>query len=396
MSGNSSKKDSAGTAEFYKLDYANLPDALFRSDVPVEKWLATCETTKDKKGFPPNSLNKIHPIPWDVEYERLVGIALYMIMNVFPFMIVPLLLLYFVVATYWAKLLVWVLFGYVGILGLVEHLYFQPRFLHKYQQGDYFQSHDMDFKNNQYVFTERNTNKYLSTSFVWPKSIHPPALKDTPVLFCIVPHGVAPFGITAYPMWSKVWNARLCRWTSAPVVLKIPIVGYLIRKIGYIPAKAPNIMEALTKREENVGIILDGIAGMFHQSTEEETAFLKQRKGIVKIALKAGVPIVPVYGFGHTACYKVIVDPFGIMEKLSNALQASLTPFFGRYGWLLGAPSRIAVTVCLGNPVMCPKTDDPTKEQINDYHARLLQSYQEVFDQHKEAYGWKEKRLHFV
>lgn len=383
-------------AEFYKFDYANLPDELFSPDVPAQKWLDTCESTSSKTGFPPNSLNKVHPISLEVELERIVGISMYVIMNVLPFLIVPLLILYYAVATFWAKLIVCGVLGYVLVLGALERYFFQPNFLRKYQQVDPMRAKPTDYKQNQYIFTERNTNEYLSTSFVWPKSLHPPALKDKAVLFCIVPHGVVPWGVTAYPVWSKIFNTRLCRWTSAPVVLKIPWVGLMLRNIGYIPAKAPSILESLTKRDENVGVILDGIAGMFHQSAEEETAFLKKRKGIVKIALRAGVPIVPVYGFGHTASYKILVDPFGILEKLSNMMQTSLTPFFGRWWWLLGPPHRVPVTVCLGNPVECPKVDHPTQEQIDQYHARLLNGYQEVFDQHKVAYGWKGKKLHFV
>lgn len=203
--------------------------------------------------------------------------------------------------------------------------------------------------------------------------------------------------LTAYPLWSKLFNDKLCHWTCAPIVLKIPAIGYLVKKIGYIPAKAPVILDTLVKKEHNVGIILDGIAGMFHQDEpDHETAVLLQRKGIVKIALKAGAPLVPVYGFGHTALYKVLVDPFGILEKLSISLQAALTPFFGRYGWFLGPPKRVPVTVCLGNPVKCPQIDNPTQADIDKYHGQLLIAYEELFNQHKHAYGWSDKTLKFV
>jgi len=166
------------------------------------------------------------------------------------------------------------------------------------------------------------------------------------------------------------------------------------------------MLETLTKRNENVGTVLDGIAGMFSNTRSSstsssndnvvETVFLKTRKGIVKIALKAGVPIVPVYGFGHTSLYTVCVDRFGIMERLSNALQTSITPFFGRWGWLLGPPRRVPVTVCLGEPVHCPQMDNPSQEQIDFYHNKLLNAYRDLFDTHKEAYGWGDKTLRFV
>jgi Diacylglycerol acyltransferase len=403
----------------------HLPDSLFHAHVPVEEWLATCGSTEDAKGFPANSLNQLHPIGWDVELERIVGFTLYQFLNVLPFLILPLLILYFGVATPLARGIVWAHVGYVAILGTITGI-LEPVFLEKYSQTKFLLADIKDVKRNQYVsllqvslqsnawsshfiltpfwlhemiryvYTERNTTKYLSVKFVWPRSVHRPSLEDTPVIFCIVPHGVVSWGVAAYPVWSKVWNDRVCRWSIAPVVLKIPIVRYLARKVGYIPAKSQPILETLTKRQENVGLVLDGIAGMFQGSSTEETAFLQQRKGIVKIALKAGVPIVPVYGFGHTSLYTVCVDPLGVLEHLSQKLGMSLTPFFGRWGWILGPPRRIPVTVCLGDPVHCPQMDQPTQDDIDHYHAKLLSAYKELFETHKEAYGWPDKTLKFV
>ena len=388
---------SQDTTKYYQLDVANLPDELFHEHVPVEKWLDTCTTTSEE-AFPPNSLNRIHPIPWFVEFERIVGFTLYQFMNVLPFLILPLAVLYYGVATALAKVFVLSILAYVAVLMFFAGI-LEPVFLYKYRQKRFLLASMKDVHRNQYVYTERNTTKYLSVKFVWPASIQRPALEDTPVIFCIVPHGVVTWGIAAYPLWSKVWNSRLCRWSIAPVVLKIPIIRYLARKVGYIPAKAKPILETLTKRNENVGLVLDGIAGMFScnpNAPNIETAFLKQRKGIVKIALKAGVPIVPVYGFGHTSLYTVCVDPMGILEFVSSTLQISLTPFLGRWGWILGPPKRLPVTVCLGQPIHCPHVPNPTQPQIDQYHAQLLDAFKELFETHKEAYGWGHKTLRFV
>ena len=52
--------------------------------------------------------------------------------------------------------------------------------------------------------------------------------------------------------------------------------------------------------------------------------------------------------------------------------------------------------MCLGEPVRCPKIDDPTQADIDKYHQQLLDNYKEVFEKHKEAYGWGDKELQFV
>jgi len=52
--------------KFYKFDVAKLPDELYKSQVPVDDWLAECETTTNPRGFPKDSLNRLHSISWIV------------------------------------------------------------------------------------------------------------------------------------------------------------------------------------------------------------------------------------------------------------------------------------------------------------------------------------------
>eukprot|EP00934_Nitzschia_sp_Nitz4_P003728 Nitzschia sp. Nitz4//scaffold369_size34440//23532//24692//NITZ4_007845-RA/size34440-processed-gene-0.43-mRNA-1//-1//CDS//3329549374//3718//frame0 len=377
---------------FYKLNMAMLPDELYKDGISPDKWLELAETTEDPKGFSPNSLNKLSPVDPVIEWERIVGIAMWMALNIFPFAVVGLAVtsFFFVIARY---VLVAYLMYVIGLCA-IEYFYFVPIFRKKYNIPVTMED---NIRENQYnLYTERNTSKYVSTNIVWPQSIQRPALGNQPVIFCLVPHGVAPFGATSYPLWSKIWTSKLCRWTCAEILFAIPFVGFYMSKIGYIPAKTKQILETLQKKEESVGVFLDGIAGMFQVDPREERAFLKKRKGIVKIALRAGVPIIPVYAFGHSATYDVWVDPFGILEYISNATQVSLVPFFGRYGWFLGPPKRVPVTLCLGDPIKCPLTQEPTKAEIDEYHTKMVDGFTQVFEQHKEAYGWSQKKLKIV
>eukprot|EP00934_Nitzschia_sp_Nitz4_P003445 Nitzschia sp. Nitz4//scaffold369_size34440//21887//23005//NITZ4_007844-RA/size34440-processed-gene-0.25-mRNA-1//-1//CDS//3329549371//3435//frame0 len=371
---------------------ATLPDKMFEDNIPAEKWLELAETTNDPKGFPSNSLNKLSPIEPMIEWERIIGFSLWMACIVFPVARVGLAVmsLYLVTARY--ALIAYL--AYVAILALIECLYFVPVFRKRYNipttMGD-------NVRENQYtMYTGRHIAKYVSTNIVWPKSIQRPALGNQPVIFCLVPHGVAPFGATCYPMWSKIWTSKLCRWTCAEILFAAPFIGYIMSKIGFIPAKSRQILETLHKKEESVGIFLDGIAGMFQVDHNEERACLKKRRGIVKIALRAGVPIIPVYGFGHSDTHTIVVDPFGIMEYISNLTQISVVPFFGRFGLFLGPPRRVPVTLCLGEPIKCPLTPQPTKAEIDEYHAKMVEGFAQIFEQHKEAYGWAHKKLKIV
>ena len=70
---------------FYKLNIATLPDELYHNSIPVEDWLKHAE--KAPNGFKRGELAKLSPVDCDVEIERIVGISLYMVGNVVPFIV---------------------------------------------------------------------------------------------------------------------------------------------------------------------------------------------------------------------------------------------------------------------------------------------------------------------
>jgi hypothetical protein len=470
---------------FYKLNAAELPDSLFRPEVSPNDWIGGCdgvddehcgndannklkqrkrpwmEITSDPNGFPQGSLSRIVPLEPLVDLERSFGIPVFMMANVSPILIPLALLMWKAFRVEYAKhLAVGVGIYHATLLG-IWRIFLVP-LSERRTNTRYNESLDPnDAWKSQYLFPARNVTKYCSISYVWPSSLQQPTLakkapsnsldNDRPIIFCMIPHGLAPYGITGYPYFSKLWNnksnnnnnttpttnttnhhhhhhhhhhhnSRLCSWVCAPILLKLPWVGLYHKAIGYIPAKSRDILKALTQQDRNVGIVLDGIDGMFYTTTgsssssscssnhiDQEVGTILDRKGICKIALKANATLVPVYCFGHTKLYDVVVDPFGILKWLSSKLHMSIVPFFGRWGWFLGPPKRSApVCVCLGDPIPPPpkandanNTDDDddhdhdetetktkiiAQQDIDEHHARLLEGFRSVFETHKRGY----------
>jgi hypothetical protein len=369
----------------FVLDMASLPDELYTPDVPTEKWIDRVQKQPEK--FPSGSLGALSPCPPKAELERLIGIPLYLMLNWLPFLLPiisvtlggwkGLVILVVVLAALSLKPVTGVLHTVLSKLPLA--LGVPPAQI-----------------SGQYAYTERNTQKYLSTRLVWGEAFDRVRNGNKPVIFAIIPHGVAPLGITAYPAFSRLGGGALCRWTAAPVVMKLPLVGPMLRSMGYVEAKGKAISGALQKGS-SVGIVLDGIAGMFQQATHAECGYVLQRKAIAAIALKAGVSIVPVYGFGHTSLWSVVTDPFGVLEKLSIALKVSICPFYGRWGLPLGPPRRTPLLVAFGEPIEVGAPNaSPSKEEVASVHAKLVEGFTTTFEEHKHEYGWGDRRLRLV
>ena len=202
---------------FYCLNAGSLPDELYKPAVPVSAWLSRC-TTAGAEGFPAGSLASLDAIPLLVLCERLIGIPVYMLFNVLPFA-VPLLLLS---GLFKLALLYYVL----PLLGLAL-LFFAIFWSKGTATGE-----GGGGRAQQYLYTERNSTRYVSLKMVWPASLHFPLHEGKQLIFCAIPHGLAPLGIVGYAIWSKLFTDRLCRWTAAPVVLKIPLVGMLMKYCG--------------------------------------------------------------------------------------------------------------------------------------------------------------------
>ena len=189
---------------YYCLNAGSLPDELYKPTVPVSAWLSRC-TTAGADGFPAGSLATLDPIPLLVLCERLIGIPLYMLLNVLPFA-VPLLLLtglfklallYYILPLFLLGLVFWAVFHSKGIA-----------------TGE-----GKGHRAQQYLYTERNSTRYVSLKMVWPASLHFPTHEGKQLIFCAIPHGLAPLGIVFTIVFTYVgfgllaaavaWNANV-------------------------------------------------------------------------------------------------------------------------------------------------------------------------------------------
>merc|ERR1712157_228398 len=130
---------------------------------------------------------------------------------------------------------------------------------------------------------------------------------------------------------------------------------------------------------------MDGIHGMFAgASNDEERIFVKHKKGLVKIALRTGTPLVPSYCFGQTKQVHTVQDPFGIMMWLSRKLKISLVVPLGR--WFLPIPFRTPCTVVFGRPIPVEKIasgSEPDPARVSELHERLLDETAAIFERYK-------------
>jgi 1-acyl-sn-glycerol-3-phosphate acyltransferase len=242
--------------------------------------------------------------------------------------------------------------------------------------------------------------RYFSFRFVYEEQ--PPAVelhneKYRPRIMVAPPHGVFPYGnILSMIVFPPIFGQTF-RGLASSAALRPPVFKQVLRSIGVIDASREVARKALEEKQ-SLGISTGGVAEVFETNEDDEVVLLKERVGLIKLAIRTGADIVPCYIFGNTkllGCWAGEGIPKGryLLERISRKLGFALILVHGRF--LLPVPWRKPVLGVMGKgiPTHHIQCEDPTPEQIETIQAILLEEMEALFDRYKHLYGWDDKKL---
>jgi 1-acyl-sn-glycerol-3-phosphate acyltransferase len=120
----------------------------------------------------------------------------------------------------------------------------------------------------------------------------------------------------------------------------------------------------------------------------EHTVYVQKRKGIIKLALRHGVPLVPCYCFGETSLYRQSGFLLRLRQAIASKLGVAITLPLGR-SWLLPLSPIPGVRLVqyVGTPIPVDRRSEPTQDEIDALHRKYVAGLQEVFERHKAECG---------
>jgi 1-acyl-sn-glycerol-3-phosphate acyltransferase len=180
----------------------------------------------------------------------------------------------------------------------------------------------------------------------WERLPEPPAL-------LVGIHSGAPFVWDAWTVgiqwWRRFGEDRILHGTAHDALMAAPAVGSYFRSMGVLPA-APDAIAAALAAGRDVALWPGGEVDSLRPWTERDTAILAGRTGFVRMAINAGVPIVPVATVGGPDSMPVLLRG----RRLAKALQLDKVARLKVFPVALSAPWGIA-------PAALPEVPLPTK-----------------------------------
>jgi 1-acyl-sn-glycerol-3-phosphate acyltransferase len=180
----------------------------------------------------------------------------------------------------------------------------------------------------------------------WEHIPEPPAL-------LIGIHSGAPFVWDAWTVgvqwWRHFGRARTLHGTAHDALMALPGVGAYFRKMGVIPARSHSI-EAALEAGHDVALWPGGERDSLRKWTQRDEVVLAGRKGFVRLAIRACVPIVPIATIGGPDSMPVLATG----RRLAKGLRLDRIARLKMFPIALQAPWGLS-------PALLPEIPLPTK-----------------------------------
>jgi 1-acyl-sn-glycerol-3-phosphate acyltransferase len=197
-------------------------------------------------------------------------------------------------------------------------------------------------------------------------------------------HSGGPFPWDAWTVGVQWWRHfgpdRPLHGTAHDALMATPLIGSYFRKMGVLPAAADSITAALAARRD-VALWPGGEIDSLRPWTRRDEAILAGRAGFVKLAIRSGVPIVPLSTVGGPDAMPVIATGRRVARalRLDKVARLKMFPIAIQAPWGLSPallpelPLPTKIRTAFGEPIELDP--DPARADDDDYvHER----YEEV------------------
>ena len=223
---------------------------------------------------------------------------------------------------------------------------------------------------------------------------------ESPVLLAYSPHGVfcAAFSGSHGVLHPLLFDKGVV-FLLASFLYHMPLFRlFVVALFGNVRDASRGSMESLMTERRHVALLPGGLEEASIVEPGRERVYVRRRKGFVKLALRYGYTIYPIYTFGESEAYRTFVPawlPFALRWRI-NSWKLPVAAPWGRWWAPLMPLAGAELHTVVGRPIKCPRTDEKQLRGgpiVDEYHRRYVAELLRVFDEQKAKFGREHARL---
>jgi hypothetical protein len=224
-------------------------------------------------------------------------------------------------------------------------------------------------------------------------------------MFCLHPHGVFSlshainFATNGTGFFSKFPGIK-CLLVTLRQQFKVPFHREYLLGLGAVEVSRESLLNTLTRGPGwSVAIVPGGAQEALDAVNGTMRLTLLRRKGFVRIALRTGTSLVPVFAFGENELYTSVKGakrllPIRLWQSFIKKCYGIASPtVMGRGVFTKKCPDpfmlpfRKPVTTVVGPPLELPRIPEPLPSDVDYWHAKYVEKLKELWELSAETYA---------
>lgn len=218
-------------------------------------------------------------------------------------------------------------------------------------------------------------------------------LEKKPHIFLFHPHGV--FSVTnVFHIGTTFtdWPHRPVKGTMTSQLLWMPFARELFEKMNCVPADY-NSLKSVIEKNQSLSICMGGVREILYTEPNVLRLSILKKRGILKLAIETGTPIVPVLSYGENELFEPVKTPWILRLQeylIPYGICFPLATFESCKTWLglSKAPMKTPIRTVIGDAIDVGNARLATDKEISALRETYFTALRNLYNKTKpESYS---------